>query len=84
LFCVARSGFRVDTHLLFEFAAALSAKVGAGQQQHFGMVRQTVQASRGQERVAKQVWPFCRGAVTGQYDAASFVATLTSANKMSY
>lgn len=54
------------------------AKTAPRDDQRFGLMRQPIQPRRGQQRVAEQIRPFGRRAVTGHQDAAQLVALVTA------
>jgi len=64
----------VNGFLLVFGAASASPVAGAGDEKRMGVVRQAVQAGRGQQRVSKQVGPLGGCAVTGKQDTPALVA----------
>jgi hypothetical protein len=54
----------------------MGAIAGAGDDHHLRVVGQTIQASRGQERIAEQLGPFLEGTVAGQQDAALLIPAI--------
>jgi hypothetical protein len=53
--------------------AVLSAEAITTDENDLGAVKETVEASRGQERIAEKVRPLGRGAVRSEQDAAALV-----------